>query len=39
GYAENKEIAQQFFESKLIIPTDRFILIDSHLCLICRINY
>ena len=37
-YAENKDIAQQLFESELIIPTDRFILIDSHLCLICRIN-
>ena len=38
-YAENKNIAQQFFESELIIPTDRFILIGSHLCLICRINF
>ena len=37
-YAENKIIAQQFFESELIIPTDRFILIGSHLCLICQIN-
>jgi len=37
-YAENKNIAQQFFESELIIPTDRFILIGSHLCLICQIN-
>ena len=37
-YAENKDIAQQLFESELIIPTNRFILIDSHLCLICRIK-
>ena len=37
-YAENKNLAQKFFESKLIIPTDRFILIGSHLCLICRIK-
>ena len=37
-YAENKKLAQEFFESELIIPTERFILIDSHLCLICKIN-
>ena len=37
-YAENKKLAQEFFESKLITPTDRFILIGSHLCLICQIN-
>ena len=37
-YSENKNIAQQFFDSELIIPTDRFILIGSHLCLICQIN-
>jgi len=37
-YAENKELAQTFFESEIIIPTDRFILIGSHLCLICQIK-
>ncbi len=37
-YAENKDIAQQLFESELIIPTDRFVLIHSHLCLICLIK-
>ena len=37
-YSENKDLAQKFFESELIIPTDRFILIGSHLCLICQIN-
>jgi hypothetical protein len=37
-YAENKELAQKLFESDMIIPTDRFILIGSHLCLICQIN-
>ena len=37
-YAENKNLAQQFFKSKIIVPTDRFILIGSHLCLICQIN-
>ena len=38
-YAENKDLAQKFFESEMIIPTDRFILIGSHLCLICQINF
>ena len=37
-YAENKDIAQKFFGLGKIIPTDRFILIGSHLCLICQIN-
>ena len=37
-YAENINLAQQFFESGLIIPIDRFILIGSHLCLICKVN-
>ena len=38
-YSENRDLAQKFFESGIIIPTDRFILIGSHLCLICRINF
>jgi len=37
-YAENKSLAQMFFESEKILPTERFILIGSHLCLICRIK-
>ena len=37
-YAENKKLAQELFESEMIVPTDRFVLIGSHLCLICRIN-
>ena len=37
-YAENKDLAQEFFESELINPTDRFILIGSHICLICQIK-
>ena len=37
-YAENKNLAQMLFESEMIIPTDRFILIGSHLCLICQTN-
>ena len=35
-YAENKNLAQKFFETEMIKPTDRFILIGSHLCLICQ---
>ena len=37
-YSENRAIAQKFFETGMIKPTDRFILIGSHLCLICQIN-
>jgi len=37
-YAENKDLAQKLFESEIILPSDRFILIGSHLCLICKIN-
>jgi len=37
-YSENETLAQKLFESELIIPTERFVLIDSHLCLICQIN-
>ena len=37
-YAENKNFVQKLFDLELIIPTNRFILIGSHLCLICQIN-
>jgi len=37
-YSENKELAQEFIYSKLITPTNRFILIGSHLCPICQIE-
>ena len=37
-YSENKDLAQKFFELGVLIPTDRFILIGSHLCLICQIT-
>jgi len=37
-YAENKHLVQKLFDSDMIIQTDRFILIGSHLCLICQIN-
>lgn len=37
-YSENKDLAQEFLSSKLFIPTNRFILIGSHLCPICQIE-
>ena len=37
-YSENEEIAQEVIDSQLIIPTNRFILIGSHLCPICQIE-
>ena len=36
-YSENEYLAQKFLESDLIIPTNRFILVGSHLCPICQI--
>lgn len=37
-YSENESIAQEFIGSQLIIPTNRFILIGTHLCPICKIE-
>ncbi len=37
-YSENEDLAQSYFESKLFVPTNRFILIGSHLCPICQIE-
>ncbi len=37
NYSENSTIAQDFLDSKVCVPTDRFVLIGSHLCPICRI--
>ena len=37
-YSENEEIAQEFIDTGLITPLDRFILIGSHLCPICKIE-
>ncbi|MFX1479361.1 MAG: hypothetical protein ACFFCI_14605 [Promethearchaeota archaeon] len=36
-YSENEELAKELLESKLIHPTNRFILIGSHLCPICKV--
>ncbi len=37
-YSENEHLAQSYFESKLFVPTNRFILIGSRLCPICQIE-
>jgi len=37
-YSENKNLAQDLIDSQFITPTNRFILIGSHLCPICQIE-
>jgi len=37
NYAENTQIAQKLLDSQIFIPTDRFVLIGSSLCPICKI--
>ncbi|MFX0010138.1 MAG: hypothetical protein ACFE9R_07480 [Candidatus Hermodarchaeota archaeon] len=37
-YSENEDLAQEFIKSGLIVPLNRFILIGSHLCPICKIE-
>ena len=37
NYSENSQIAQEFLASQILIPTDRFVLIGSHLCPICEV--
>ncbi len=36
-YAENSQIAHELLDSQILIPTDRFVLIGSNLCPICKI--
>ena len=36
-YSENKGLVSKFLETGLINPTNRFILVGSHLCPICQI--
>ena len=38
NYSENSIIAQEFIESKMLLLTDRFVLIGPHLCPICRVS-
>ena len=37
-YSENAYLVQECYESNLFIPTNRFVLIGSHLCPICQIS-
>lgn len=37
-YSENSKIAQDLLDSKILISTDRFTLIGTHLCPVCRIT-
>ena len=37
-YSENEYLVQEYYESNLFKPTDRFVLIGSHLCPICQIR-
>jgi len=37
-YSENKNLAQFLIDSQFITPTNRFILISSHICRICQIE-
>ena len=38
NYSENSQIAKDLLDSEVLIPTDRFLLIGSHLCPICKVN-
>ena len=38
-YSENEDIVQECYESNLFFATNRFVLIGSHLCPICRLAY
>jgi len=37
-YSENEDLAQELLKSHLIVPTNRFILVGSHLCPICEVG-
>jgi hypothetical protein len=37
-YSENEEITKELLNMKKIVPTDRFMLIGSHLCPICQLR-
>jgi len=38
NYSENSQISQDLLDSEVLIPTDRFLLIGSHLCPICEVT-
>jgi len=37
-YSENEKITKELLILKRLVPTDRFVLIGSHLCSICQIR-
>ena len=39
NYSENSQIAKDLLESEVLIPTDRFLLIGTHLCPICEVAF
>ncbi len=38
-YSENLELAQELLELELIVSTDRYVLIGTHLCPICKVIF
>ncbi|MHA2399004.1 MAG: hypothetical protein ACXADU_08960 [Promethearchaeota archaeon] len=37
-YSENEKIIKEYFIQKKIIPTNKFVLIGSHLCSVCQLR-
>ncbi len=37
-YSENTDLAQELINSEIILPTERFILVGSRLCPICKVS-
>jgi hypothetical protein len=37
-YSENEKITEDLFIHKRVVPTNRFVLIGSHLCPICQVK-
>ena len=37
NYSENAKIAKDFLDSEILLPTERFVVIGSYLCPICKV--
>ena len=35
-YSENSGLVQDLLDSKMVVPTDRFVLVGFHLCPVCK---
>ena len=35
-YSENSGLVQDLLDSKMVVPTDRFVLVGYHLCPVCK---